>query len=50
VHEADEPNAVVEEPDEYNRIVGEFLSQVDSGRWPPRDPRAISKSITGIKP
>jgi len=39
-----------EEPDEYNRIVGEFLSQVDSGRWPMRDPRAISKSITGIKP
>jgi pimeloyl-ACP methyl ester carboxylesterase len=22
----------IEEPDEYNRIVGEFLSQVDSGR------------------
>jgi hypothetical protein len=40
----------IEEPDEYNRIVGEFLSQMDSGRWPPRDPRAISKSITGIKP
>jgi hypothetical protein len=40
----------IEEPDEYNRIVGEFLSQVDSGRWPMRDPRAISKSITGIKP
>jgi pimeloyl-ACP methyl ester carboxylesterase len=38
----------IEEPDEYNRIVGEFLSQVDSGRWPLRDPRAISKSITGI--
>ena len=40
----------IEEPDEYNRIVGEFLSQVDSGRWPLRDPRAISKSITGISP
>src|SRR3981189_2181167 len=38
----------IEVPDEYNRIVGEFLSQVDSGRWPLRDPRAISKSITGI--
>jgi pimeloyl-ACP methyl ester carboxylesterase len=38
----------IEEPDEYNRIVGEFLSRVDSGRWPMRDPRAISKSITGI--
>jgi pimeloyl-ACP methyl ester carboxylesterase len=39
----------IEEPDEFNRIVGEFLSQVDSGRWPMRDPRAISESITGIK-
>ena len=40
----------VEEPDEYNRIVGDFLAQVDSGRWPMRDPRAVSSSITGMKP
>jgi pimeloyl-ACP methyl ester carboxylesterase len=40
----------IEEPDAYNRIVGDFLAQVDSGRWPMRDPRAISKSITGMKP
>jgi pimeloyl-ACP methyl ester carboxylesterase len=39
----------LEEPDEYNRIVGDFLSQVESGRWPHRDPRAVSASITGIK-
>jgi pimeloyl-ACP methyl ester carboxylesterase len=39
----------IEEPEEYNRIVGDFLSQVDSGRWPHRDPRAISASITGMK-
>jgi pimeloyl-ACP methyl ester carboxylesterase len=39
----------IEEPDEYNRIVGDFLAQVESRRWPMRDPRAISKSITGIK-
>jgi pimeloyl-ACP methyl ester carboxylesterase len=39
----------LEEPDEYNRIVGDFLTQVDSGRWPRRDPRAISASITGMK-
>jgi pimeloyl-ACP methyl ester carboxylesterase len=39
----------LEEPDEYNRIVGDFLSQVDCGRWPRRDPRAISASITGMK-
>ena len=39
----------IEEPDEFNRIVGEFLAQVDSGRWPMRDPRAMSASITGMK-
>ncbi|MBV9248886.1 MAG: alpha/beta fold hydrolase, partial [Acetobacteraceae bacterium] len=39
----------LEEPDEYNRIVGDFLGLVDSGRWPQRDPRAISASITGMK-
>ena len=40
----------IEEPDAYNRIVGDFLAQVDSGRWPMRDPRAIRKSITGMEP
>jgi pimeloyl-ACP methyl ester carboxylesterase len=39
----------LEEPEEYNRIVGDFLALVDSGRWPQRDPRAISASITGMK-
>ena len=39
----------LEAPDEFNRIVGEFLAQVESGRWPRRDPRAVSSSITGIK-
>jgi pimeloyl-ACP methyl ester carboxylesterase len=39
----------IEEPDQYNRIVGDFLSQVESGRWPLRDPRAVSASITGMK-
>jgi pimeloyl-ACP methyl ester carboxylesterase len=39
----------LEEPDEYNTIVGNFLAQVDSGRWPQRDPRAVSASITGMK-
>jgi pimeloyl-ACP methyl ester carboxylesterase len=39
----------IEEPDEFNRIVLNFLTQVDCGRWPSRDPRAESKSITGIK-
>ncbi len=40
----------LEAPDEFNRIVGDFIAQVDSGRWPMRDPRAISGSITGMKP
>ena len=39
----------IEEPDEFNRIVERFLAQVDAGRWPMRDPRAVSGSITGIK-
>ncbi len=39
----------LEEPDAYNRLVGDFLAQVEAGRWPNRDPRAISGSITGMK-
>ena len=38
-----------EEPDEFNLIVGDFLAQVDAGRWPVRDTRAISTSATGMK-
>jgi pimeloyl-ACP methyl ester carboxylesterase len=34
----------VEEPDTFNRLTDEFLSLVDSGRWRPRDPRALSRS------
>jgi pimeloyl-ACP methyl ester carboxylesterase len=39
----------LEEPDEFNRRVGDFLGQVDAGRWPQRDPRAMVTSITGMK-
>ena len=39
----------LESPAEYNCIIGDFLAQVDSGRWPMRDPRSISDSLTGIK-
>ncbi len=39
----------LEDPDEFNAIVGEFLAQVDSGRWPTRDPRAVTASITGMR-
>jgi len=39
----------LEAPDAFNRIVGDFLALVDGGRWPMRDPRAVSASITGMK-
>ncbi len=39
----------VEDPDQFNRIVGDFLAQVDAGRWPSRDPRAMGGSITGMR-
>ncbi len=39
----------IEDPDLFNRIVGEFIVQVDCGRWPKRDPRAMANSITGMK-
>jgi pimeloyl-ACP methyl ester carboxylesterase len=39
----------LEAPDAFNRIVGDFLTLVDCGRWPMRDPRTESRSITGVK-
>jgi len=39
----------IEDPDEFNRLVDGFLAQVDAGRWPTRDPRAVTASITGMK-
>ena len=39
----------IEEPDEFNRLVGAFLVQVDCGRWPVRDKRTLVQSITGMK-
>lgn len=39
----------LEAPDEFNRILGDFLQHVDSGRWPTRDPRAVTESITGMR-
>jgi pimeloyl-ACP methyl ester carboxylesterase len=39
----------LEDPDEFNAIVGNFLAQADSGRWPNRDPRAVTASITGMR-
>jgi pimeloyl-ACP methyl ester carboxylesterase len=34
----------LEEIDLFNQITGNFLAQVDSGRWRPRDPRSYNKS------
>ena len=39
----------LEDPDQFNRIVGDFIVQVEAGRWPKRDPRAVSASITGMR-
>ena len=39
----------LEDPDEFNRIVASFVAQVDAGRWPMRDPRAVTASITGMR-
>ena len=34
----------IEEPDLFNRLTADFLAQVDSKRWKPRDPRYYNKS------
>jgi pimeloyl-ACP methyl ester carboxylesterase len=39
----------LEDPDQFNRIVGDFMAQVETGRWPMRDPRAMAQSITGMR-
>jgi pimeloyl-ACP methyl ester carboxylesterase len=39
----------LEDPDQFNQLVGDFITQVDASRWPQRDPRAMVNSITGMK-
>jgi pimeloyl-ACP methyl ester carboxylesterase len=39
----------LEEPDLFNRSLDDFFHQVESGRWPRRDPRAITGSILGMR-
>src|SRR5579859_504304 len=39
----------LEEPELFNDAVGRFLKAVGESRWQPRDPRAISSSITGMR-
>jgi pimeloyl-ACP methyl ester carboxylesterase len=36
----------LEEPDLFNQHLQWFLSAVESGRWTPRDPRSISRTLT----
>ena len=38
-----------EDPDQFNRLVSDFVAQVDCGRWPMRDPRSQPGAITGMK-
>jgi pimeloyl-ACP methyl ester carboxylesterase len=38
----------LEEPELFNRFVGDFWAMVEAGRWGPRDPRSITGSLTGI--
>ena len=40
----------LEDPQQFNHLVGQFLSQVECGRWPQRDPRTLAPSITGMAP
>jgi pimeloyl-ACP methyl ester carboxylesterase len=38
----------LEEPDLFNRFCDDFFHQVEAGRWPRRDPRAVVGSIFGM--
>jgi len=39
----------LEDPDLFNRLLGDFLATVDAARWPVRDARAMTGSITGMR-
>jgi len=39
----------LEEPALFNRLVADFLTQVDTGRWKPRDTRSLNKSTMAKK-
>lgn len=39
----------LEAADAFNAVLADFLARVQSGRWPLRDPRAVSQSITGVR-
>ncbi len=35
----------LEEPAEFNRLLHDFITAVDSGQWKPRDPRSLSSAV-----
>ena len=35
----------LEEPEQFNRFVGDFIAMVEAGRWSARDPRAVAAQI-----
>jgi pimeloyl-ACP methyl ester carboxylesterase len=37
----------LEDPAAYNRHIDDFLHTVELGKWPVRDPRALSPAILG---
>ena len=39
----------LEEPALFNLTCAEFFHQVESGRWPHRDPRSVTGSILGVR-
>jgi pimeloyl-ACP methyl ester carboxylesterase len=39
----------LEEPALFNQAVGDFFHQVEAGRWPQRDPRAMAGTILGLR-
>lgn len=39
----------LEEPDLFNRLVDDFVHQVDAGRWDLRDPRSVGDAILSQK-
>jgi len=38
----------LEDPEEFNRLVFNFLAAVDMGSWRKRDPRSTSGGILGM--
>jgi hypothetical protein len=43
------PETTLRRFDEFRRIVADFVAQVDGGRRPTRDPRAVTAPITGMR-